>query len=121
MTFNITGTLKVKKDEQVISDRFKKREFVLVDDSTQYPQFISFQLTQDKCSLLDAMNEGQKITVHFNLKGREWQSPQGETKYFTTLEAWKIDAAQGSSSSPAAEAIPNYDAYPAPSNDDLPF
>lgn len=123
MAFNITGTLRVKREEQVINDRFKKREFVLTDDSSQYPQFISFQLTQDKCSLLDSIKEGEKITVHFNLRGREWKSPQGDIKYFNTLEAWKIDRGQGGASSSSSEAdsyVPDYNSMPA-ANDDLPF
>lgn len=123
MAFNITGTLRVKRDEQVINDRFKKREFVLLDDSSQYPQFITFQLTQDKCNLLNDISEGEKITVHFNLRGREWKSPQNETKYFNTLEAWKIDRGQGgpsSSTSKENSEYPEYNPMPA-ANDDLPF
>jgi len=114
----LTGTLKVKKDEQTVNDRFKKREFVITDNSSQYPQHISFQLTQDRCSLLDSVNVGDTITVNFNLRGREWTSPQGEVKYFNTLEAWKLDRnAQGSSQ--PAEQIENYSAPD--DKDDLPF
>jgi hypothetical protein len=118
---NITGIIKVKKDTQVISDKFKKREFVLTDNSSQYPQHISFQCTQDKCSLLDSINEGETVTVHFNLRGREWTSPQGEVKYFNTLEAWKIDKGQGQ----PGVSQQNYYSENAPAasveKDDLPF
>lgn len=48
------------------------------------------QLVNDKCSLLDNIYAGTKVNVSYNLKGREWNSPQGETKYFNTIEAWKI-------------------------------
>ena len=89
--FNLTGVLKVKNQEQQISEKFKKREFVVSDNSSQYPQHISFQLTQDKCSLLDAYQVGDEIKVHFNLRGREWTNPQGEVKFFNSLEAWKIE------------------------------
>ncbi|MBL0104405.1 MAG: DUF3127 domain-containing protein [Bacteroidetes bacterium] len=121
LIMQITGTLKVKKEEQAVNDRFKKREFVLVDNSSQYPQFISFQLTQDRCTLLDPVQTGETITVHFNLRGREWTSPQGEIKYFNTLEAWKIDrnAAGGSTS---YDQAPEYmDNAPVSGKDDLPF
>ena len=92
--FTLKGKLIVKGDEQQISEKFKKREFVVQDDSTQYPQVISFQLVQDKCSLLDAYNEGDEISVNFNLRGREWTSPKdGQVKYFNTLEAWKLSGA----------------------------
>ena len=120
--FQIKGKLKVKGNEQSVSERFRKREFVLTDDSSQYPQYISFQLTQDKCSLLDPVNIGDEITVSFNLRGREWKSPQGEIKYFNSLEAWRIE--RQSASQP--EKTGHYE--PVPENtqasgmaDDLPF
>lgn len=91
---NITGTLKLKKDEQKISDTFRKREFVLTDNtSSKYPQLISFQLAQNNCELLDPFQNGEELRVHFNVRGREWQSPAGEIKYFNTLEVWKIEKA----------------------------
>ena len=74
-----------------VSDRFSKREFVVSDTSSQYPQDILFQSTQDKCSLLDQFQVSDQIEVSFNLRGREWTSPQGEIKYFNTLEAWRIE------------------------------
>lgn len=86
-----TGTLKVKNDEIVVSDKFKKREFVLSDDHDQYPQVISFQLSQDKTSLIDNVNLGDTITVNFNLRGREWTNKEGKVMYFNTLDAWKIE------------------------------
>jgi hypothetical protein len=88
---DITGILKVKNEAQQVSEKFKKRDFVLTDNSSQYPQHISFQLTQDKCNLIDQYNIGDEIKVHFNLRGREWTSPQNEIKYFNTLEAWRIE------------------------------
>ena len=88
--FKVTGTLKVAKETQVVSEKFSKRIFVITDES-QYPQDIEFQLTQEKCNLLDGIGVGSKLEVSFNLRGREWNSPSGETKYFNTLEVWKID------------------------------
>jgi hypothetical protein len=88
--FKLSGTLKLAKGTEVISEKFSKRIFVITDES-QYPQDIEFQLTQEKCNLLDGIGVGSKLEVSFNLRGREWNSPAGETKYFNTLEAWKID------------------------------
>jgi len=105
----LTGILKVKKDESVVNDKFKKLEFVVTDTASQYPQHVSFQLTQDRTSLLDNVNEGDKITVSFNLRGREWTSPQGEVKYFNTLEAWKIEVVEKGTSQPEAKS--EFDEY----------
>ena len=130
----VTGTLKAKFDTQKVSDRFQKREFVLTTEAnTPYPQHVSFQVTQDKCSMLDQFADGEELKVQFNLRGREWNGPQG-IKYFNTLEAWRIERSQGGSASPQASqssnqssnsgasepSAPVFTGNPA-DNDDLPF
>lgn len=90
--FKMKGVIKVIRPTQQVSDKFSKREFVVTDSSDdKYPQDIMFELTQDKTSLLDSVMEGQEIEVSFNLRGREWKSPQGDVKYFNTLNAFKLD------------------------------
>lgn len=129
----VIGTLKVKFDTQRVSERFQKREFVLTTEAnTPYPQHVSFQVTQDKCSLLDQYNEGDELRIQFNLRGREWNGPQG-VKYFNTLEAWRIEklqATQGAPQQQQSAAPGSASTSPAPAfssgnipndNDDLPF
>ena len=97
---DITGILKVKGEVQQVSEKFKKRDFVITDNSSsQYPQHVSFQLTQDKVGLIDQYQIGSEIKVHFNLRGREWTSPQGEVKYFNTLEAWRLEGSSNAGNS----------------------
>ena len=82
----VIGILKVKNDTQVVSAKFKKREFVLTTEhGTNYPQQVTFVLTQDKVDILDNFEIGDELTVYFNLRGREQNG-----KYFNTLEAWRI-------------------------------
>ena len=89
--FKLTGTVKVLNNTVQVSEKFSKREFVVTDTSSMYPQDIMFQATQDKCSMLDAVQTGEQVEVSFNLRGRELTSPQGDVKYFITLEAWRIE------------------------------
>jgi hypothetical protein len=118
--YKLTGTIKAIKDTVQVSEKFAKREFVINDASSMYPQDISFQSTQDKVSMLDGYKEGDNVEVSFNLRGREWTSPQGEVKYFNTLEAWRIEAV-----SEMAGDTPQNIAPSAPTanggDDDLPF
>jgi translation initiation factor IF-3 len=89
---DVTGVIKRISSTETVNEKFKKREFILTDNSnSQYPQDIAFQLTQDKCGLLDKFMEGETVKVHFNLRGREFTTKQGEVKYFNTLEAWRIE------------------------------
>ena len=86
----ITGTLKIKKDTQVVSENFSKREFVLTVVDGAFSNDILIQLTKDKVTLINDINIGDMLEVDVNLKGKEWTSPSGEVKYFNTIEAWKV-------------------------------
>jgi hypothetical protein len=55
---------------------------------------VLFQLTGDRCGVLDDFRVGDQVRVTFNVRGREWKSPQGETKYFNSLDVWKLEAAR---------------------------
>lgn len=103
MMLTYTGFLKVKGGTKQVSDKFRIREFVLTDDAPSYPQTIQFQLTQDRCSIIDNVKLGDNLMVHFSLKGREWKNPQGEIKYFNSLDVFKIEKITKSSVSSEEE------------------
>ena len=90
----IQGRIKVIfAPESVGANGFQKRDLVITTEE-QYPSDIIIQFTQSKCALLDNLQVGQRVKVHFNLQGREWTSPQGEVKYFNTVVGWKIELIQ---------------------------
>lgn len=89
--FKLNGIVKVVTPTVQVTEKFSKREFVVTDASSMYPQDIQFQATQDKCALLDMIQPNDQVEVSFNIRGREWTSPQGEVKYFNTLDAWRIE------------------------------
>jgi len=86
----VKGTIKAIKKTQVVSEKYRKREFVLTTED-KYPQDVLFQLSQDNCDLVDIFKVGDKVTLAYNLRGIEWVSPKGETKWFNTLEVWKMN------------------------------
>jgi single-stranded DNA-binding protein len=95
MGMEATGRLHAIYETKQVSERFTKREFVLeLIDNPKYPQTVLFQLTGDRVSQLDGLNVGDQVRIEFNLRGREWRSPQGETKYFNSLEVWKLEPAR---------------------------
>ncbi|OYT16684.1 MAG: hypothetical protein B7C24_06540 [Bacteroidetes bacterium 4572_77] len=129
MSFELQGNLIVKSDTQVISERFKKREFVIEKKETsptgyEFVDTIKFQLTQDKCDLLERFNVGQNVNVSFNVKGNKWEK-NGQTSYFVNLDAWKIEeAGDAATNAPAAASAPPEPIPPAADSDgteDLPF
>ena len=82
-----------------------------------YPQLVLFQLTGDRCQNIDPYKLGDNVTVEFNVRGREWESPSGEIKYFNSLDAWTVTTNSGS----AAEQPPYESETPWPENEDVPF
>lgn len=122
----VTGRIKIINPEQQVSASFKKREVVVTTDE-QYPQTIMIEFTQDKCDLLNNYRAGDSVKISINLRGREWVNPQGETKYFNSIQGWRIEKVQAESQPgmnippvetqtfPAATTINDED------HDDLPF
>src|SRR5438874_6362553 len=124
MAMEATGKLRAIFDTKQVSERFTKREFVLELVDGKYPQTVLFQLTGDRCANLDAFQIGDEVRLEFNLRGREWKSPQGDVKYFNSLDVWRIEAAQAARPrrSAAPDAPPSRIDEPRPGDvDDIPF
>lgn len=114
----LTGKLVIKYDIQQISDKFKKREFVIKTEGT-YPQFIKMQLINDKCGLIDPVNVGDDLTAQINIGGREYVK-DGVTNYFNSIEAWKIEAKRVESATYVPEPQPDLPVSEE-EKDELPF
>jgi len=88
----IQGKIKVLGETKEYGAKgFLKREIVITTSDDKYPQHILIEFVQDKTSLVDAYNVDDEIKVYINILGRIWESPGGETKYFNSLQAWKIE------------------------------
>jgi hypothetical protein len=124
----LAGKVKLLFDTQEFASGFKKREFV-VTTQEQYPQDVKFEAIKERIDMIDQLKVGDEVTVHFNIRGNEYQG-----KYFVNLQAWRIEKGAGTSASaaptgtassatPPAAPMPNA-APPAPEvgdEDDLPF
>lgn len=128
----VQGKLLEIFDTVEVSERFRKREFVLeYAENPQYPEFLKFEVIQEKCELLDPFKVGDAVEVSFNLKGRKWNSPQGEVRYFNSLQAWKMTVSPqkaktaSNESPPVSPESPPLNAYEGEQvnieEDDLPF
>ena len=125
MNFELTGKLIEKFETVQISDTFRKREFVVEHAENtggmEYTDQIKFQLTRDRCTLVDTININDEIKVSFNIRGRRWVKDD-KVSYFTNLEAWKIEKiALSSGEPPPPPSMTDEDAPPMEEFDDLPF
>lgn len=121
----ITGRVKAVGPTTQVSQSFRKRELVVTTEE-QYPQHILVEFSQDRCDLLDNYQIGSNVRVSINLRGREWVNPQGETKYFNSIQGWRIENLQQQAPPPprqnsAVDAYQNAQAAQEEEHDDLPF
>ena len=123
----IQGKIKLIDETKTYGTKgFKKRELVITTEE-QYPQSILVEFVQDKCDLLNAYSVGQGVKVSINLRGREWVNPQGETKYFNSIQGWRIENLEEAAPAGQMPPVPPADAFEPASDfsqdehDDLPF
>jgi hypothetical protein len=94
MAFEITGKVIDILPVNQVSDKFRKREFVIekkdTGGSAVFIDYIKFQLIQDKCDLINESFLNEEVKIWFNLKGNKWER-DGKINYFTNLDAWKIE------------------------------
>ena len=94
MAFEITGKIIEVLPVNQVSDKFRKREFVIekkdTGGSAVFIDYIKFQLVQDKCDLINESFLNEEVRIWFNLKGNKWER-DGKINYFTNLDAWKIE------------------------------
>lgn len=122
----LQGTVKKITDVQTFASGFQKREMVILTQE-QYPQPINIEFLQDKINLLDSLNEGENVKVGINIRGREWVSPQGETKYFNSITGWRVEKVADNAAEPTqsqsakASSASNENPFASDDDDDLPF
>ena len=88
----IKGTVYKVSQEEVKSEKFKKREVILEVIEGTYKQYLTVQFSNAKCDLLNNVRQGDMISVSINLKGRLWTGNDGVEKSFNTFEGWQIES-----------------------------
>jgi single-strand DNA-binding protein len=121
MLYEAFGKLHAIFDEQQITEKFRKREFVVEIEDGNYPQHVKFQLTNDKCSALNSFQKGEKVKIVFGLQGREGKSRDGGVVYYTNLGAWKLEKLDGNAPTGAQNRSVAPAGNSATDDDDIPF
>jgi hypothetical protein len=85
----IDGNIVVIEEEVQVKE-YRRRKFVIEHSDCGNIQYLSFELIQSHCNILDSFNLGDEVIIDFNLNGRKWIDKEGEEKYWNTLQAWKI-------------------------------
>ena len=126
MSYDITGKLVAKFDTVQRTETFKTREFAIEKSEDIggriITNFVKFQCTQDRTTMLDRFNIGDDIKVQFNIKGTKWNK-NGVDNYITNLDAWRIETVKMGNDVTTAGAPPDFVPTEAPGDvvADLPF
>lgn len=89
-SYQLEGKIHQINDIQTFASGFSKREFVVETTDGQYPQQIKFECVKERTALTDGLNQGDPVTVHFDIRGNEYQG-----KYYVNLNCWKLDRPHG--------------------------
>lgn len=91
---DIKGTIvEIRPTEAKGVSNFQVRTFVIEvqnNRDTRYNDFLEFQLTGQRCVMLDCMRVGQLVNVAFDIRGRKWTGKENQIRYFNSLVAWNI-------------------------------
>lgn len=126
MSFEITGRIVDVMPVNQVSDKFRKREFVIekkdTGGSAVFIDYIKFQLVQDKCDLINESFINEEVKISFNLRGNRWER-DGRVNYFTNLDAWKIERVSEPARNETPQKGPALEDSPPEIDDlsDLPF
>ena len=128
MSYEMKGTVKRLFDTwKSETSEFYKREFVITT-AEQYPSDVKFSALKEKSEQLNGIQEGDQVTVKFDVRGREYND-----RYYVDLNAWRVEKMgaeapagnAGGEAQPEAAGIPPAPAFnpgtPDASSDDLPF
>jgi len=111
----VTGKiLKVGETQEFGSNGFKKRQVVVNEvieiQDKKYDNPVLIEFVQKNCDKLDGFSVGDEVTVDINIRGREYKK-DGETKYFTSVQGWRVQSVEGNTQASPVEA----------EQEDLPF
>jgi hypothetical protein len=128
MSYELTGKLSIKFDTMQRTETFKTREFVVEKsediNGKLITNYIKFQCVQERTGIVDRVNVGDEIKVHFNIKGSKWEK-NGSVSYFNNLDAWRIEQilqpGKSNSDEQELEPLDNFTSSSEELNDDLQF
>lgn len=92
----ITGKIIRKEPTERFSETFEKQDIYL--DCSNYEQgtgrkfenYVKIQFINAKIDLLNHINEGERVKVNFNIKGR-FSEKDGQEFFFQNLSGYRIE------------------------------
>ena len=90
---------------------------LVIETTDQYPKKVMFEAFGDKTKLIESLQVGSEVTVHFNAESSEYNG-----KWYTKLKLWKVDGgSQSDYSNVNNHSTAPTENVPPPADGNLPF
>jgi hypothetical protein len=108
----ISGKIKfVDEVRQFGANGFKKHQVVVETGDGRWDNPIPVEFTKDNIELSKKLKVGDQVQIQSRINGREWQGKDGITKWFTSINGYKISVENSDSQEDPSSSFDTYDEY----------
>ena len=108
----ISGKIKfVDEVREFGANGFKKHQVVVETGDGRWDNPIPVEFTKDNIELSKKLKVGDQVQIQSRINGREWQGKDGLTKWFTSINGYKISVENSDSQEDPSSSFDTYDEY----------
>ncbi len=108
----ITGKVKfVDEVREFGSNGFRKHQVVVETGDGRWDNPIPVEFTKDNIELSKELKVGDQVQIQSRINGREWQGKDGTTKWFTSINGYKVTKENSGEASEPSSSFDTYDEY----------
>lgn len=108
----ISGKIKfVDEVREFGSNGFRKHQIVVETGDGRWDNPIPVEFTKDNIELSKDLQVGDEVEIQSRINGREWQGRDGTTKWFTSINGFKILMKNNDLTPEPSSSFDTYDEY----------
>ena len=93
------------------SNGFRKHQVVVETGDGRWDNPIPVEFTKDSIELSKELKVGDQVQIQTRINGREWQGKDGVTKWFTSINGYKITKESPQSDEDPSSSFDTFDEY----------
>ena len=93
------------------SNGFRKHQVVVETGDGRWDNPIPVEFTKDSIELSKELKVGDQVQIQSRINGREWQGKDGVTKWFTSINGYKITKESPQSDEDPSSSFETFDEY----------
>jgi single-stranded DNA-binding protein len=93
------------------SNGFRKHQVVVETGDGRWDNPIPVEFIKDSIELSKELKVGDQVQIQSRINGREWQGKDGVTKWFTSINGYKITKESPQSDEDPSSSFETFDEY----------